>query len=202
MTRFRENYKAATIFRCRALGRKLTADEMWDEAASIHQFAVLELQKEWEKRRKERKKAGIDERAGGIYNLYPRKEGGTEALLSISKAIQRDGYEKVMAGTTEYASAVARWSPARKRAQSGESKLAMPTTWFNQGRYNDDPKAWWEGTGGKAEAEKPKIMLPEPWNWREVHPESRPVRENIAWQNLDETTQKWIVDNTPQQKLG
>jgi hypothetical protein len=154
-----------------------------------------------EARRKERKKAAIDERARDILNVYPRREGGTAALQAITKAISQDGFEAVLERTTEYASAVARWAPNRKKAQSGSSLIPLPATWFGNRRYFDDSKAWWEGTGGKEKA-KEVICLPEPEGWRFAHPESRFVTENIPWASIDLTTQKWIIENSHQQAHG
>ena len=114
--------------------------------------------------KKERKKSGIDERARDILNVYPRREGGDAALLSITKAIQKDGFEAVLEKTTEYASAVARWSHSRKKAANGSSLIPMATTWFNGRRYLDDSAQWWEGTGGKAKAAT-VTSLPVPENW-------------------------------------
>jgi hypothetical protein len=53
---FREKFKAACIARSQALARRLTNNEILDEAAAIHEYSVLELQKEWEKKPKRAKK--------------------------------------------------------------------------------------------------------------------------------------------------
>lgn len=109
---------------------------------------------------KERKKSQIDDRAESILRLFPRREGGDAALVAISKAIWHDGFELVHERTSEYASAVARWSQGRRKSQSGSSLIPLPKTWFGNRRYTDDPKAWWDGTGGKPKAELPAPPAP------------------------------------------
>jgi hypothetical protein len=146
--------------------------------------------------KKERSKSQVDPRAGDILNVFPRREGGQAALLSISKAIARDGFDVVLDRTSEYAQAVARWAHGRKRDSKGASLIPMPTTFFNNFRYMDDPAQWWEGTGGKPKADKPH-QLPEPEGWRFAHPESRYVTENEPWDRIDLITQQWIINNTP-----
>ena len=122
------------------------------------------IEEEYAKCTKERKRSGIDERASAILNVYPRREGGEAALLSISKAIQKDGFDCVLERTAEYGQAVARWAPNRRKAQSGASLIPLPTTWFNQRRYMDDSSAWWEGTGGKQKT-SPEASIAPPDGW-------------------------------------
>lgn len=143
---------------------------------------------------KERKRAGIDPRAADVLNVYPRREGGDAALVSISKAIAQDGLETVLERTTEYASAVARWPIGRKRSQSGSSLIPLPTTFYNSRRYMDDSAAWWEGTGGRDKATKPKSCLPEWPGWRFKFADSMQVRNNVPWENIDEPTQAHIIN--------
>lgn len=176
----------------KALGRRLTKEEY----LGVFEREIALIVKE---SAKERKRAGIDERAASILNVYPRREGGDAALVSISKAIQTDGFEVVLEKTTEYASAVARWAYHRKKSQSGSSLIPLPTTWFGNRRYLDDSKEWWEGTGGREKAKEP-VCLPEPMGWRFAHPDSRFVTENIPWNRIDLPTQRWISENTPQQR--
>ena len=88
-----------------------------------------------------------------IYQAYPRKIGKKAALKAITFAIQqlvKDGISTTTAGMTPaesaaaflheitraYATAVETW-PASERKY-----VPHPSTWFNQGRYMDDPNEW------------------------------------------------------------
>ncbi len=152
--------------------------------------------------KKERKKeTPLQEGAERVFNAYPRRVGGRDALLSISKAIATDGLETVMDGTLEFAAAVARWPKARLTSKSGTSFIPLPTTFYNNQRYKlDDRRTWWEGTAKAEKDEKEAILLAEPSGWRFAHPESRFVTENIAWSAIDTASQKWIIANTPQRQ--
>jgi len=85
-----------------------------------------------------------------IYEAYPRKVGRKAAIDAITRAIKRIGAEwkqvdhlspnhLLLDKVKVYASYVALW-PADER-----NYVPHPTTWFNQGRYDDDPKEWERG---------------------------------------------------------
>lgn len=83
-----------------------------------------------------------------IYDRYPRKEGRRAALTAIDKAIvrlrkgeagQNMAAEEAAAFLLERTSAYAE-SPVGR--QPDRTKIPHPTTWFNQGRYGDDPANW------------------------------------------------------------
>lgn len=76
------------------------------------------------------------ELAEKLYQAYPRHEARLAAIPAIKRALKVKPYDQLMAATTAYAQAVARW-PA-----GNESFVCLPATWFNQGRYDDDPKGW------------------------------------------------------------
>jgi hypothetical protein len=85
--------------------------------------------------------------AEAIYQAYPRKEGKKAALKAIANALKPHDGVKVSAAfllkmTTTYAAAVAQWSPAKRYTRDGTDTVPHPTTWFNQGRYLDDPTNW------------------------------------------------------------
>lgn len=193
---FEDRCYAALMAAKDAKGRALDAFDIKAVLKSQHEITL----REWEARRKEKKKAPIDERAQQVFNAYPRRQGGDAALIAITKAIAQDGFEAVISGTTEYSSAVARWSHARRISQSGSSLIPLPKTWFGNRCYLDDPKHWWEGTGRKEKEEKEELMLAEPEGWRFAHPESRFVTENISWGAIDLASQKWIIANTPEKR--
>jgi len=193
---FSSTVRAACQSKRAELGRQMTpaeADAVLDGCFKEASDGILgEARLAWEKARKEKKKGAIDDRAHGLYKLYPRSEGGTDALQKITKAINEHGYERVYEGTKEYAAAVARWSHARRHTQSGASTIPMPSTWFGNARYNDDSKAWWEGTGGRDAVLKPKPQLTEPSNWRQTFPDFLHVNE--AWANIDPASQSYICE--------
>ena len=77
-----------------------------------------------------------------IYAAYPRKVGklaAIKAIKTVVKVTKRDlGY--LLDRATAYAAAVKQWPAADKQY------VPHPATWFNQGRWMDDPKEWQRGT--------------------------------------------------------
>ena len=72
-----------------------------------------------------------------IYEAYPRHIGKEAALKAIEKAIRKSGTsaEQMLEKVKAY---------AEQRAKEDPQFTPHPTTWFNQGRYEDDtlqPKA-------------------------------------------------------------
>lgn len=188
---FKDSLISLCTEKAKTLGRKLTNLEVVDVADELHAKSI-----------KERKKSEIDERASQILNVYPRRQGGEAGLTAITKAIVKDGFEKVLEGASEYASAVARWAYARRVSQSGSSLIPLPATWFGNRCYLDDPKYWWEGTGKEQKEEKEAILLAEPERWRFAHPDNRFVTEHIAWSAIDTASQRWIIANMPKRNTA
>lgn len=92
-------------------------------------------------------RAEIEAAAVKIYEAYPRKVGRADALKAIAKAIHAsnkhgplDGHETaetyLLDRTKAYAEAVAEWPEADRQY------IPHPSTWFNGGRYDDDPQTW------------------------------------------------------------
>jgi len=71
-----------------------------------------------------------------IYESYPRKVGRKAACRAIALALKTKPAAELLEAVKAYAAAVARW-PAADRQY-----VPHPTTWFNQGRYDDDRKTW------------------------------------------------------------
>jgi hypothetical protein len=84
----------------------------------------------------EKEKANAD--AGeAIYSAYPRKVAPVDALKAIAKAIAKGKTPAhLLERTTAYAAATALWPEDELRF------IPHPATWFNGGRYDDDPKSW------------------------------------------------------------
>lgn len=74
-----------------------------------------------------------------IYAAYPRKVGKQAALKAIAKAIKTVGAARLLSLVGDYDKAVSRWPEEDKKF------IPHPATWFNQGRYDDDPKEWQRG---------------------------------------------------------
>ncbi len=84
----------------------------------------------------EKKETLLVEHAERIYGLYPRKVAKKAALKAIAKALKTVPGAKLTDAVTAYAAAVAQWP-------DGEHKfIPHPATWFNEGRYEDDPVTW------------------------------------------------------------
>ena len=68
-----------------------------------------------------------------IYEAYPRKVARPAAIQAIRRALQAKSFDWLLGQVERYAEAV-----------EGQSKkfVPHPATWFNQARYDDDPKEW------------------------------------------------------------
>lgn len=85
-----------------------------------------------------------------IYEAYPRKVGRRAALKAIELAIKEvakgllsarmaacvDPEAYLLAKTKAFAEAFSKW-PVQE-----QHFCPHPSTWFNQGRYDDDPQQW------------------------------------------------------------
>ncbi len=84
-------------------------------------------------------KPPLVEQAEMIYQAYPRKVGHKAAVKSIVKALKEVPYETLLKKVKQYASS----------ANGGDKRfIPHPTTWFNQGRWEDDPAEWSKTYGG------------------------------------------------------
>lgn len=180
----------ALAARSKELGRKLKYPTEWHEIINAVHAEDLKT------RIKDRKKAQADERADNIFNLYPRREGGLAARISITRAIEKFGYEHVLERTAEYAKAVAGWPRLYRYAQGegrdGKDLCPMATTWFNQERFQDDPRNW-HRTGGRPAPEKPpEDSWPEPRGWRLEFPNYDGVTS--SWANIEPAAKRYITE--------
>ena len=73
-----------------------------------------------------------------IYDAYPRKEARTSALKAITKVLKAGAItpDALLAKVQAYSTATAQWP------ESDRTYIPHPATWFNAGRYNDDPTNW------------------------------------------------------------
>jgi len=74
------------------------------------------------------------EQAEEIYQLYPKKVGKAGAINAIAKAIKSGkSVEYLKIKTSLY---------AEKSSWKERQYIPHPQTWFNQARYDDDPREW------------------------------------------------------------
>lgn len=71
-----------------------------------------------------------------IYAAYPRKVGKADALKAIAKALKTKPAAELLAAVNAYAVAMADWPEGERQF------IPHPATWFNGGRYDDDPATW------------------------------------------------------------
>ena len=76
--------------------------------------------------------APVDVSAEDIYRAYPLKVAKPAALRAITKAMEKIEPKTLLELTKAYAA----------RRNGDLSFMPMPSTWFNQERFNDDPSTW------------------------------------------------------------
>lgn len=79
---------------------------------------------------------GVPKWAHHVYASYPRKVGKKAALAAICRAGKTVDHQELLTATIDFAEATGRWPPERHQF------IPHPATFFNQGRYEDDPKEW------------------------------------------------------------
>lgn len=84
-----------------------------------------------------------------IYDAYPRKTGKLAALKAINKALKTVDADALLDAVKSYAAITATWPEADRRF------IPNPSTWFNQGRYEDDPSTWERGNATAASQDGP-----------------------------------------------
>jgi hypothetical protein len=105
--------------------------------------------------------ASPDEMAAKVYEKYPRKVGKVAAIKAIHKAAKA----RMKAGDTErnaYAHlfrVVCLYARSAEVISREKQFIPYPATWFNAGRYDDDPAEWQTGKVGEPVAAKPREGL-------------------------------------------
>jgi len=121
-----------------------------------------------------------------IYWAYPRHVGKRAALAAIERALTRLAY----GGTKKPVGYLLRRTKqfaASPVGQKGEF-TPHPTTWFNNGRYEDDPAEWQKG-----KATQPNRPMPRWRNTEADHAEDMMRYARNTGQPLDPQDQA-IVD--------
>lgn len=175
--------KAEKLFETLAAARKnnggVLTKEKWIEVA--RRFLAADA--------KERRREQTPPEAEAIYEAYPRKVGKLAALKAITTALRTSDMsaQGMLVATKRYADAVARWPKDRHQF------IPMPATWFNQGRYMDDPATWAEGFRAARPSETTENeRLPEPARYREwfkAHYEKEPK----PWSGLPKESQEYYL---------
>lgn len=87
-----------------------------------------------------------DEIANDIYQQYPKHVGKKAAIKAIKNACRdmlkegnEDPVQALLDATRAYRRAVMTWPESDKRF------IKHPSSWFNQGHYEDDPDEWYQG---------------------------------------------------------
>lgn len=85
--------------------------------------------------------------AEDIYQAYNYKVGKIAAIKAITKAMHREHPSHLLERTQAYAAARALWSESDRERFTPHS-----STWFNEGRYDDDPETWQRKSTAKNKA--------------------------------------------------
>ncbi len=100
------------------------------------------FQDHWALQQKSRKRSGdATPEEIAIYEAYPRRVGRDSAVLAIRNALRQCENVDLLQKVQKYGLSVARW-PAGFRYKEGRDTVPYPASWFNAGRYLDDPKEW------------------------------------------------------------
>lgn len=126
-----EKLYSALADRAGLLGRQLKKAE-WLETAEMFLASFV----------RERRKAAVAEGAEAIYEAYPKRVGKDDALKAITAALKRHPAEYLLDKTTQFAAAVQSWPSSYRYKTDGRDTCPHPATWFNQGRFQDDPREW------------------------------------------------------------
>ena len=89
-----------------------------------------------------RKDSGKPDPVEAIYEAYPRKVGKQAALRAIGRALKRLWDAGMAKREAEVFLFKRTHAYARSPAGNDGEFTPHPATWFNQGRYDDDPQEW------------------------------------------------------------
>lgn len=163
---FGEKAWDALMDQSRLLGRKCNEAE-----------AVAVLDRLYAAAQKERRKAAVAEGAELIYAAYPKKVGRDEALTAITKQLKNHPLEYLLDKTSQFARAVESWPSSYRYFQDGGDRCPHPSTWFNQGRFQDDPKEWRRAGSRSGPANRPAPAGPTEEQERAAEQEAAAMRD-------------------------
>lgn len=132
--------------------------------------------------------------AEAIYALYPRKIGREAALRAIGKALEKDPSGRIEEKVRDYAAVVARLKPEDR------AFVPHPATWFNEGRWLDDPKEW--ERSGMSPLRTAVVKEIEPVGWQQFMAREFPSWVRLkqegglpSWERLQGDEKKMILEN-------
>lgn len=156
-----------------------------------------------------RRGPSVESMAEAIYLIYPLKVGKKAAIKAIIKALKESKLTEMemQAKVKAYRDATRQWPADERRF------IPHPATWFNQGRYADDPESWQRDSvdskpngnrekkegGAGAAAVKPPAAEPE-WDWRGLAAELWGRRPDGGWFELPKSSrfelrEAWAAKN-------
>ncbi len=177
---FRDQLIAACTAKAKTLGRRLVSMEVVELACECHAKAI-----------KGRKKAEVLPDAEQVYALYPKKVGKEDALRAISLALKKHDLPYLLDKTNQFRECVESWPSAYRYFQDGGDRCPHPASWFNAGRYADDPREW--KRHGARNAPVNRIAPPEPPDWQAAFPDF--VDRDKPWHMLQPAQQAYIMAN-------
>lgn len=166
------------------------SSEMTEEAIDIAHEA-------WHEARKTKGKKAPPKPSGdaeAIYSLFPKKVGRKDALRSIMMVLEIVPADLLTERVKLYASIVSRWR------KEDRTFLPNPSTWFNQGRYEDDPKAWERPNMMPETSVRASTAPTEPPGWLEFMEVNFPDWVELkrgnrpTWARLDPFNRKTVAD--------
>lgn len=154
--------------------------------------------------------------AEAIYAIYPKKVGKTAALKAIEKILKAGTLTELelQASVRAYAAAVSKWP------EQDKTFVPHPATWFNQGRYADDPATWIRHADSNTQnppqkkkgagAAAPLIFddaptgneLGGPNGWREMWPELFAGHCPDAWIDVPQSARHQLVAELAKKNKG
>ena len=140
---------------------------------------------------KERKRGSIVADAAQVYALYPKKVGQEDALRAISAALKKNDLTYLLGKTNQFRECVESWPTSYRYFQDGGDRCPHPASWFNAGRYADDPREW--KRYGARSAPQNKIAAPEPKDWQAEFPDF--TDRDKPWHLLQPAQQAYIIAN-------
>ena len=108
-----------------------------DRSQEVSVLVSKERRGEENKRREEKRTIvqpnPLERKCEEIYEAYPRRVGKKKALASIKSALKEKDFAFLLERVQTFA-----------RAVDGQEEkwIPLPTTWFDQGRYDDDEAMW------------------------------------------------------------
>jgi hypothetical protein len=158
-----EKLYEALCAQSKALGRRLTKEEY----LAVFEREIGLILKE---SAKERKRSGVVPEAEQIYNLFPKKVGREDALRAISAALKKHSLEYLLDKTNQFRECVESWPTAYRYFQDGGDRCPHPASWYNAGRFADDPKEWRRHGAKNSGPQKIHVQAPLGWlDWLSAH---------------------------------